>query len=461
MEGCIVRLIRYSLLSTLLVALLIQSTGLAYAQSLISPNYEVDAMGFFSTDLPQDFAPPEILTGPTVSSVTSGSAIVEWTTDIVSSSVVAFGLTTDYGQESAKTSDRVTSHTVKLNGLSPERTYHYLIKSADAMGRYGTGTDQVITTTSNISPISEVQITDITLSSAIVSWKTAALSNSTVNYGQSSSYGQTVGDQSAGTTTAHTIRLSSLSSGTTYHIRVSGVNSEGADIFSDDYIFTTLSLPVLVSYSLGTITGNTAEILWTTNVPVDSFISYWKEGTDESSAKTQAKPELGKTHIMVITGLEGKTHYYFRITGRDANGNNLRSEILSFNTPLDTTPPVITNIKSEVNSNSKSDSLQLVISWDTDEPAKSQIEYNLGPVATTYSLSSKPDDGLNVNHIIIVSPLKSSSNYHFRIKATDASGNAGFSADYSVLTPQKQKSLLQIILDKLEQTFGWLRKIGS
>lgn len=450
----------YRIIAVILLAgLFIPNTKTVRAQTLVSPNFEIDALGFFSADTPADFAPPTITSGPTVSSVSATSAIIEWTTDVTSNSFVSYGSDDKYGYESGQSEDRVKSHLVKIIGLSPNKTYHYQIKSADLQGRYGRGTDQTVTTTNTI-PISEVLISDVTLSSAIVTWKTASVVSSYLNYGLNTSYGQTLQDESGSSTTNHTVRLAGLSSGTAYHLQIVGQDTLGQSVLSDDYVFTTLSLPVIVKYSLGTITGNTAEISWETNVPVDSFISFWKSTAEEKSADTQGSPELVKLHHIVIKGLEGNTGYKFRIVGRDIYGNSLKSEALTINTPDDANPPVISDIKSEVSANSKDDRLQLVVSWNTDEPASSQIEYNIGPtLAEKYGLSSRLDASLSVNHIVIITPLKPSTNYHFRVKAADKSGNLGASADFSVLTPQSRKSLLQIILEKLEQTFGWLRKV--
>jgi hypothetical protein len=429
------------------------------AQSLLSPNFEIDALGFFASDTSTDFPPPAIISGPTVVSVTATSAIIEWTTDVNGNSFVMHGLDDTYGFESGQSEELVKFHTVKVIGLSPNKTYHYQVKSADIQGKYGRSTDQVLTTT-NAIPISEVSINEITLNSAIVTWKTASVVNSYLHYGLNTSYSDTVSDASGSSTTNHAVRLSNLNQGTTYHLQVIGQDTVGQDVYSDDYIFTTLSLPIILRYSIGNVNGNTAEISWETNVAVDSFISFWKSTEDESTAQTQGSPELVKSHHLVLKGLEGKSEYKFRIVGRDIYGNSLRSEVLTFKTPDDVSPPVISDIKSEVSSNSKDDRLQLVVSWNTDEPANSQIEYNIGPASSEkYSLTTRLDESLNVNHIVIITPLQASTNYHFRVKAGDKAGNYGTSADYSVLTPQSQKSLLQIILEKLEQTFGWLRKV--
>ncbi len=431
----------------------------AHADSLVSPHYEIDLLGFFASDPTNTFPPPIITSGPTITSLASTSVIVQWQTDVISSSIVAFGTSNLYGTEIGQTEDRVKSHIVKVIGLIPNTLYHYQAKSADANGQFVRSTDQTFTT-SRQAAISGVQVTNITLDAAFITWQTTTVTTSVVDYGTTPNYGSTVTDQSGSSTTNHTVHLTGLSSGTTYHFQIVGNNSLG-QVSSDDYVFTTLALPTIVSYSLGTITGNTAEISWETNVPTDSFVIFWKKGDAESTAVTQGTVDLTKQHHLVLTGLQGQQSYLWRVVGRDGNGNTFRTDPpFEFVTPVDITPPVITDVKSEVSTSTKNDTLQLIVTWNTDEPAKSQIEYNQGPVTNgAYKLTSLNDTGLAVNHTLIVNGLKSSANYHFRIRATDAAGNTGYSSDYSILTPQKSKSLLEIILAKLEETFGWLRRV--
>ncbi len=76
---------------------------------------------------------PPVISGVSVSGITSTSAVVTWTTDEASNSVVDYGLTTSYGSTTTNSS-MVTSHTVTLTGLSGGTVYHYRVKSTDAAG---------------------------------------------------------------------------------------------------------------------------------------------------------------------------------------------------------------------------------------------------------------------------------------------------------------------------------------
>jgi len=71
---------------------------------------------------------PQITTAPSVTNLTSSSATIVWITDELSSSEVEYGTTTDYGT-TASSSGYTLNHSVTLNGLTPETTYHYRVFS--------------------------------------------------------------------------------------------------------------------------------------------------------------------------------------------------------------------------------------------------------------------------------------------------------------------------------------------
>jgi hypothetical protein len=77
-----------------------------------------------------DTTPPVITSGPIVSSKTDTTAVMEWTTDEVSDSVIEYGLTTSYSSSQSDPTD-VTYHSIALTGLSPLTTYHYRVSSTD------------------------------------------------------------------------------------------------------------------------------------------------------------------------------------------------------------------------------------------------------------------------------------------------------------------------------------------
>lgn len=72
------------------------------------------------------------ITVVTVNSITSSSAIVIWTTNSRSTSIVQYGLTSSYGTKIKVRKSKVTDHAVTLTGLTANTLYHFRVKSKDS-----------------------------------------------------------------------------------------------------------------------------------------------------------------------------------------------------------------------------------------------------------------------------------------------------------------------------------------
>ncbi|MBN1424991.1 fibronectin type III domain-containing protein [Candidatus Fermentibacteria bacterium] len=99
---------------------------------------------------------PRILTGPVETAIQPTSVTVVWTTDVPSSSVVEYGLTTTYGT-TVTDATLVTDHAVDLTGLTPGTIYHFRVKSADANGTTVSG-DRVFSSGSAAGSTGEMQV---------------------------------------------------------------------------------------------------------------------------------------------------------------------------------------------------------------------------------------------------------------------------------------------------------------
>ena len=131
----------------------------------------------------EDTTPPVITIAPSVSNITSSSATITWTTDEVSSSVVEYGTTIDYGLSATGTEE--IRHRVTLIGLVASTTYHYRVGSTDASGNKTWSGDYTFTTLRS-------QITGRTLS--ITSAEAAPDTNISVQLSISNATGLTGGD---------------------------------------------------------------------------------------------------------------------------------------------------------------------------------------------------------------------------------------------------------------------------
>jgi len=117
--------------------------------------------------------------------------------------------------------------------------------------------------------ISAVSATNVSTSGATINWTTDKASDSQVEYGATASYGQAT-SVAAALVTSHSMTLSSLATGTTYHYRVRSKDASGNAGLSGDYTFTTSSGADTVPHVLSAVTATniaatSATIQWTTN----------------------------------------------------------------------------------------------------------------------------------------------------------------------------------------------------
>jgi len=402
--------------------------------------------------------PPIIVSGPEVDAKATNATII-WSTNRPSTSFVAYGKSAE-NLESKGQLDEVTSHEVSLSGLEPGTTYYYKVQSFDENRDYST--DQALSTTyafkTQPAPgIEEVEVSDISLSSAIVSWKTTSSATSKVIYGKDADFNQAVTDESGSQVTIHTVKLTELDHSTTYSFKIEGVDVDGNELASDNYNFQTLTYPrisnVRFEQQKNTATS-TLKVTWESNVPLTSVIEYQK--ASGGSVKEISKSKLTTSHSLLVSGLLDNTDYLIRALGRDAYGNQALSDQNRVRTDYDTRPPAISAVTTEtdITGYGLDSKGQLVVSWETDEPATSQVEYGIGS-SGEYTSRTQEDTALTTSHVVIISELKTSSPYHFRILSSDAASNQGVSNEYSALTPQASRSVFDAILSALEGAIGW------
>src|SRR3989344_2478346 len=213
------------MLKLLMVAMLGLSPLTAFAKSFSSSNYQLKNINFgqettlFSTD----FSPPTISgEGPEAKTTTSNSATLKWTTDKESTSVIAYGKTSGtYDFEVGSTSKYVTIHEVTIPGLDSETKYYYIAKSTDRLGNVGLSSEKNFTTR-KAAKLTEVTVSDITLDSAIISFKSETVANTVLKYGTTDAYGSTKTETSGSYTTEHNVKLTDLKQGTAYYFKIVG-----------------------------------------------------------------------------------------------------------------------------------------------------------------------------------------------------------------------------------------------
>src|SRR6185369_9909265 len=88
---------------------------------------------------------PVTISNVFVANRTSSSANVTWTTNVLATSEVRYGLDSNYGLFASDVTFG-TNHSVPLTGLTPSTTYHYQVTSRDGVGNFKTAGDFIFTT---------------------------------------------------------------------------------------------------------------------------------------------------------------------------------------------------------------------------------------------------------------------------------------------------------------------------
>ncbi len=283
-----------------------------------------------------------IISGVSITGVTSAGATISWTTDEAATGQVSYGTTASYGSETSLSSGLVNAHQAVLVGLAANTTYHYQLKSRDAGGNLGVSVDYIFTTGNSTAVditaplISGAAVSDIFSTSAKVSWTTNENADARVDYGTTTAYGSVAADASF--TGSHSLTLSGLSANTTYHYKVTSKDSAGNTVVSADATFSTsastdVTAPVISAISVSATGTTVATVSWATNENSTGKVYYSTSASfDNSTASVQSSAALSLSHSFALTGLTAGTTYYFKVESIDGNNNTATSSLQSFTT---------------------------------------------------------------------------------------------------------------------------------
>lgn len=410
--------------------------------------------------------PPALTEGPE-HDIKAYSATITWRTDRESSSFIEYGtsnnqLGEDNGGKTVGKLDNSLSHNIKIEGLQPETTYYYQSVWVDSDGNQGKSETKSFVT--NARPkVTDIKISNITLSSAVISYATTSSTYTEIQYGKTSSYGGVVKEQSGSQTTNHSVTLNSLDHSSTYHFTIKGTDIDGNIIdIGAEFTFDTLSMPKIENLRFETVpdtSTTTLKVVWKSNVPATSQVIFKPQSG--GGERTESRAELTVDHEIIIGDLVDSTVYSFVAEGRDQFGNEAVSEANTFTTPVDTRPPQVTNIMAETSNVAvgREDKAQIIVSWKTDEPTTSKVEYAEGISGKEYNLSTNEDATMTNSHLMVLPDLGGSSPYHFKVCSKDKGNNTTCSKDNTVVAGEAKKSIFTILTNLFKGSFGWLGKI--
>jgi hypothetical protein len=297
--------------------------------------------------------PPSIIGDPNVV-VGVDQVQVTWSTDRASDSEVNLTPESQYDASSkdpysitqGNTTESVTKHSVTVIGLSPFTVYHFSVRSRDALGLTGISTDTTFTTKSALPQVTNIKVSGIRETSAVVSWSTGDVpAKGVVSYTNL----VTKATKSAGNPvflTKQSVALTGLEFGTRYSAIITSTNQAGDNVDSKPFVFLTVRNvipPVITKVNNESTlfpdddTKVQTILSWATDEPSTCQVSYVQGLVKSAEGKNQSMPVEANpvtTHLQVMVGFTPGSVYKFWMVCTDLDGNQAQSDDYVLITPV-------------------------------------------------------------------------------------------------------------------------------
>jgi phosphodiesterase/alkaline phosphatase D-like protein len=344
-------------------------------------------------------APSPVITALN-STLGSTSALITWTTDLAANSRVDYGTSPTTLNLNAADSAMVTSHSIPLNGLTAFTTYYYRITSTTAAG--GSSTSPAV----GISP--------------------ASFTTSTPSGGGGTA--TSIWSPSATPSVVADSDTAAVELGLKFRSDVAG-QVRGIRFYKS-------------TANTGTHVGN----LWTSSGALLASVTFTNEtasGWQEALFASPVNIAANTTYVVSYYAPVGRYSAdsgYFSATGVDspplhalrdgvdgpnglyrygAGGGFPTSSYQSSNYWVDVV--FADNVAPSISGvNAGTSATAATITWATNEPASSRVDYGTSPGALTQNVTSP---SMVTSHSISLTGLTTGVTYHYRVTAVDPSGN--------------------------------------
>jgi hypothetical protein len=273
--------------------------------------------------------------------------------------------------------------------------------------------------------LSAISAGGIGQSSATITWTTDEASDSQVEYGQTTAYGQTSA-LSASQVTAHRVGLSYLSPGTAYHYRVKSRDAAGNLAVSPDTVLTTLPGSDITAPAVAITAPNSGAVLTFSPATISGTASDAESGVASVRLRLNGGSwfaAVGQVSWSSAAALSPGNNL-IEAQSLDSAGN--QSPIASVSVTLSVTPPTISAVSAGGITQTSAN-----IAWTTNRPADTQVEF--GPT-TAYGMLSPLNASAMTAHSVALASLSPGTLYHYRVRSTDSVGNSAVSGDYTFTT---------------------------
>ena len=387
-----------------------------------------------------DTEAPTAPTEVTATDITTTTAKVTWTASTDNVGVAGYNVYVNDSETPVNGETLVTGTEYALESLTAGTEYKVTVKAVDAAGNVSEGAVYTFTTknaadTEAPSAPTNVVVTDVTTTTAKVTWSEATDNVGVVGYNVYLNEAKV--NETLITTTEYD--LTALTEETNYSVKVTAVDAaENESERSEAAAFTTLktqdteapSVPAGVAASDVTQTG--AKITWTAsadNVGVAGYNVYLGESKVNTSPVTVTEYDL--------TGLTANTEYTVTVSAVDAAGNeSARSEAATFKT-LEAEEEKDNEAPSVPAGVTASDVTQTgaKITWTASADNVGVAGYNVY-VDETKVNTDKLVEGLELE----LTGLTPDTEYTVTVSAVDAAGNeSGRSAAFTFTTLKNEE----------------------
>ena len=366
---------------------------------------------------------PLVLSSVVVDSVTTSSAVVRWQTNVHSNSSVQYGLTSDYGDDTGVDPQMTLFHRMLLEGLAPGSTYHFRAVSTDVFDRTSDSGDHTFETVAVDFEIADVTVSGVGATWAVIGWTTTRPATSRVEYGLTDEYGQETAEDTLAVV-EHSVVLTGLLNGTSYHFRAHSRDGYGANASSPDSTFTTMELEPTGPPIIGDVAAlaecvNSIVVTWTTDRPATSQMRYGTEG--DLDCYTEVDPTRVIDHLVRVRPVAPRHEYTFVVLsacGADtAEGapfvfaTELPDASASDGKGVTISRPGIVCVADTA----------ATIAWSTDRPCTTWVDYGTDKDLGSVSFSLP---GGGCTHEASLTGLAPGTLYYYRVCAWDEFGGA-------------------------------------
>ncbi|MFA7202034.1 MAG: fibronectin type III domain-containing protein [Candidatus Paceibacterota bacterium] len=437
-----------------------------------------------------------IISNVGISNITAFSATVSFDTNKNTIAFIKYGKDTTYTNTAGDDSFK-TNHSIVLRGLTMGTEYHVKVSVSDRFSNTSSSEDKTFKTqflTENIAELKKIEnveqfqneiestiesilpslvppfidkpiVSDITENGATVTFRTNIKAYPVVSYAPQNTYDATkenpydaeVSD-TAMKNMVHSVKLTGLKSNTRYHLMAKAFSLPQVVGKSEDITFTTAASKIRASVT--DVKKDSFVVIWNTDELTSSIVEYRNVKTGINARITNEIKNY--SHSVKVENLLPGTLYKVSVSGINANGNYVEGiSELNVKTSTDNTPPTVSNVKvSSAFIAGRTDRVQTIVSWQTDEPATSAFYFEEGSGSTSKKPANKQEDlELTKNHVVIIMTLKPGTVYRFMVSSTDDANNTFSSPVRTIVTPQKSESIVDVIFKNFDDTFNFIKNV--